>query len=178
MSDLPTAGILVTRRPGAGFLRAGVGTRSGRFGRDAATAVPAIFPLHAAHADRNSPARQGVRLSLARRTGADFLRPGVDMPSPKVWRGWPERVLLQQQLRPFRPPTRKGQHASAFEFAIDAGRPRDDDLRNEKGRTTVAKAGLYALCFVILFGVLLIGAGFVIWDTVHDQPEPLPASVS
>jgi hypothetical protein len=40
----------------------------------------------------------------------------------------------------------------------------------------MAEAGLYTLCFVILFGVLLIGAGFVIWDVVvHDQPEPLPA---
>jgi hypothetical protein len=43
----------------------------------------------------------------------------------------------------------------------------------------MAKAGLYALGFVILFGVLTMGAGFVVlWDLVHDQPEPLPASVS
>jgi hypothetical protein len=39
----------------------------------------------------------------------------------------------------------------------------------------MAKAGLYALCFPILIGV---GAGFVLWDLVLDQPEPLPASVS
>jgi hypothetical protein len=63
------------------------------------------------------------------------------------------------------------------EFGIDGKLIGDDGLRNEseKGRTTMAKAGLYTLCFVILFGVLLIGAGFVIWDAVHDQPEPLPA---
>jgi hypothetical protein len=42
----------------------------------------------------------------------------------------------------------------------------------------MAKAGLYALCFVILVGVLLMGAGFVIWDAMHDQPEPLPALIS
>jgi hypothetical protein len=41
----------------------------------------------------------------------------------------------------------------------------------------MAKAGLYTLGFVILIGVLLIGAGFVIWDAVHDQPEPLPALI-
>jgi hypothetical protein len=39
----------------------------------------------------------------------------------------------------------------------------------------MAKAGLYALCFLILIGVLIVGAGFVLWDLVHDQPEPLPA---
>jgi hypothetical protein len=37
----------------------------------------------------------------------------------------------------------------------------------------MAKAGLYALGFVLLCGVLLIGAGFVSWDLVHDQPKPL-----
>jgi hypothetical protein len=42
----------------------------------------------------------------------------------------------------------------------------------------MAKSGLYALGFVILLGVLIIGAGFVIWDLVHDQPEPLPAPIS
>jgi hypothetical protein len=41
----------------------------------------------------------------------------------------------------------------------------------------MAKAGLYALGFVLLFGTLLIGAGFVLWDAVHDQPK-LPAPVS
>jgi hypothetical protein len=39
----------------------------------------------------------------------------------------------------------------------------------------MAKAGLYALCFPIVIGVLIIGAGFVLWDLVHDRPEPLPA---
>ena len=42
----------------------------------------------------------------------------------------------------------------------------------------MAKTGLYALCLVILFGVLIIGAGFALWDAVHDQPEPLPALVT
>jgi hypothetical protein len=42
----------------------------------------------------------------------------------------------------------------------------------------MAKAGLYALCLVILFGVLIMGAGFVLWDLVRDQPEPLPALMS
>ena len=42
----------------------------------------------------------------------------------------------------------------------------------------MAKAGLYALGFVILFDVLTMGAGFVLWDLVHDQPEPLPALIS
>jgi hypothetical protein len=42
----------------------------------------------------------------------------------------------------------------------------------------MAKARLYALGFVLLFGVLIIGAGFVLWRTVHDQPEPLPALMS
>jgi hypothetical protein len=34
----------------------------------------------------------------------------------------------------------------------------------------MAKAGLYALGFVMLFGVLIIGAGFVLWDAVHPVP--------
>jgi hypothetical protein len=39
------------------------------------------------------------------------------------------------------------------------------------------KASLYALGFVLLFGVLLVGAGFITWDAVH--PAPLkPALVS
>jgi hypothetical protein len=42
----------------------------------------------------------------------------------------------------------------------------------------MAKAGPYALGFVILLGVLIIGAGFVIWDLVHDRSEPLPAPIS
>jgi hypothetical protein len=42
----------------------------------------------------------------------------------------------------------------------------------------MATAGFYALGFVLLCGVLLIGAGFVSWDLVHDQPKPLPAPVS
>jgi hypothetical protein len=42
----------------------------------------------------------------------------------------------------------------------------------------MANAGLNALCLVILFGVLLIGAGFAMWDLVHDQREPLPALIS
>jgi hypothetical protein len=42
----------------------------------------------------------------------------------------------------------------------------------------MAKAGLYALCLLILIGVLIAGAGFVIWDAVHGQPEPLPALMS
>jgi hypothetical protein len=38
----------------------------------------------------------------------------------------------------------------------------------------------WTLCarFLLLCGVLLIGAGFVSWDLVHDQPKPLPARVS
>jgi hypothetical protein len=63
-------------------------------------------------------------------------------------------------------------------FAIDGKLLGEDGLRNEKGRTTMAKAGLYALCLVILFGVLIMGAGFVLWDLVRDQPEPLPALMS
>jgi hypothetical protein len=42
----------------------------------------------------------------------------------------------------------------------------------------MAKAGLYALNLAILLAVVIVGAGLVIWDTIHDQPEPLPASVS
>jgi hypothetical protein len=42
----------------------------------------------------------------------------------------------------------------------------------------MVKAGLYTLRFVILSGSLLIGAGSVIWDAVHDQSEPLPALIS
>jgi hypothetical protein len=42
----------------------------------------------------------------------------------------------------------------------------------------MATAGLHALGFVLLCGVLLIGAGFVLWDLVHDEPKPLPATVS
>ena len=34
-----------------------------------------------------------------------------------------------------------------------------------------------ASVFALLCGVLLIGAGFVLWDLVHDQPKPLPATV-
>jgi len=36
----------------------------------------------------------------------------------------------------------------------------------------MAKAGLYALGFVLLCGVLLIGAGFVSWDLVTTSPNP------
>jgi hypothetical protein len=42
----------------------------------------------------------------------------------------------------------------------------------------MAKAGLCALGFVLLFGVLIIGAGFVLRGAIHDQPEPLPALMS
>ena len=42
----------------------------------------------------------------------------------------------------------------------------------------MAKAGLYTLGFVILIGELLFGVGLVIWNAVHDQPEPLPALIS
>jgi hypothetical protein len=45
-----------------------------------------------------------------------------------------------------------------------------------KGGTNMAKAGLCAL--VLLFGVLIIGGGFVLWGAIHDQPEPLPALMS
>jgi hypothetical protein len=31
------------------------------------------------------------------------------------------------------------------------------------------KAGLYALNLVILLGVLVLGAGFVLWDAVNDR---------
>ena len=34
----------------------------------------------------------------------------------------------------------------------------------------MAKAGLYALGFVTLFGVRIIGAGFALWDAVHSVP--------
>jgi hypothetical protein len=44
--------------------------------------------------------------------------------------------------------------------------------------TNTAKAGLCALGFVLLFGVLIIGGGFVLWGAIHDQPEPLPALMS
>jgi hypothetical protein len=46
---------------------------------------------------------------------------------------------------------------------------REDDM---------AKAGVYALGFVLLFGVLVISVGFVLWDILHDQPESLPALIS
>jgi hypothetical protein len=32
------------------------------------------------------------------------------------------------------------------------------------------KAGLYALGLVILLGVLIIGAGFALWDAMHPAP--------
>lgn len=37
----------------------------------------------------------------------------------------------------------------------------------------MAKAGLYALGFLMLFGVLILGAGFVILDAVHGRAVPL-----
>jgi hypothetical protein len=40
------------------------------------------------------------------------------------------------------------------------------------------KAGLYALGFTILIGVLILGAGFVLWDAVvqaQAQAQPAPA---
>jgi hypothetical protein len=38
------------------------------------------------------------------------------------------------------------------------------------------KAALYALCFTILFGVLILGAGFVLWDAiVQAQARSAPA---
>jgi hypothetical protein len=84
-----------------------------------------------------------------------------------VWRRWPERQQTVPAISP------------SSEFSIDDKLLRDDVLRNEnKGRTTMAKAGLYALGFVLLCGVLLIGAGFVSRDLEHDQPKPLPAPVS
>jgi hypothetical protein len=36
----------------------------------------------------------------------------------------------------------------------------------QQGRTIVEKAGLYALGFLILLGVLIIGAGFALLDAV------------
>jgi hypothetical protein len=39
----------------------------------------------------------------------------------------------------------------------------------------LAKAAFYALNLVILIGVLILGAGFVLWDIVHDRSAPLPA---
>jgi hypothetical protein len=48
----------------------------------------------------------------------------------------------------------------------------DDDLRTKrKGRTTVAKAGLYALGFV-LFGVLIIGASSFYGAPYTTSPNP------
>jgi hypothetical protein len=34
----------------------------------------------------------------------------------------------------------------------------------------MAKVGLYALGLVILLAVLILGAGFVLWDAVHPAP--------
>ena len=42
--------------------------------------------------------------------------------------------------------------------------------RGELREGDMAKTGLYALGIVILLGVLIIGAGFVIWDAVHPVP--------
>jgi hypothetical protein len=42
----------------------------------------------------------------------------------------------------------------------------------------MAEAGLYALGFVILLDLPTMGAGFVLWDLLHVQPDSLPASVS
>jgi hypothetical protein len=40
----------------------------------------------------------------------------------------------------------------------------------------MAKVALYALGFVILLGVLMIGAGFVLWDGARDRRgQPTPA---
>jgi hypothetical protein len=105
------------------------------------------------------------------------------MSSPKAWR----RVAgaapsLPQEPAPAISPSnaQRSTCQRLGEFGIDDKRLGDDDLPNEnkKGRTDMAKAGLYALGCVLLFGVLLIGAGFVLWDTVHGQPKPLPAPVS
>jgi hypothetical protein len=77
-------------------------------------------------------------------------------------------------------PMRKGQHASALAssaLTTSASAMMFSETKT-RGRTIMAKAGLYALGFVLLFGVLIIGAGFVLWGTVHDQPEPLPALMS
>jgi hypothetical protein len=55
----------------------------------------------------------------------------------------------------------------------------DHDIQNENKREDdMAKAGLCALGFVLLFGGLIIGVGFVLSGAVHDQPEPLPALMS
>jgi hypothetical protein len=42
----------------------------------------------------------------------------------------------------------------------------------------MAKASLYALNLPLRLGVLIIGAGFVLWGAVHDQPEPHPTLMS
>jgi hypothetical protein len=36
----------------------------------------------------------------------------------------------------------------------------------------MAKAGLYALGFLTLFGALILGGGFVILDAVHGRAVP------
>jgi hypothetical protein len=41
----------------------------------------------------------------------------------------------------------------------------------------MAKAGLYALGLVPLFGVLILGAGFVLLDAVHARPVPLKTAL-
>jgi hypothetical protein len=43
----------------------------------------------------------------------------------------------------------------------------------------MGEAGLYALGFLMLFGVLILGGGFVTWDAMHDRAVPLkPALIS
>jgi hypothetical protein len=50
----------------------------------------------------------------------------------------------------------------------------DHDIQNEnKRRDERRHAGLAQSRDPL--AVLIVGASFVIWGTVHDQPEPLPA---
>jgi hypothetical protein len=36
----------------------------------------------------------------------------------------------------------------------------------------MGRAGLYSLGFLMLFGGLFLGGGFVIWDALHDRGAP------
>jgi Ni,Fe-hydrogenase I cytochrome b subunit len=67
-----------------------------------------------------------------------------------------------------------GAAARGDEFGINGPARWAMLVSNEnKNGATSEKARLYALCFLILLGVLIIGTGIVLWSVVHDQPEPL-----
>jgi hypothetical protein len=71
-------------------------------------------------------------------------------------------------------PTRKGQHASALAssaLTTSASAMMFSETKT-KGRTIMAKAGLYALGFVLLFGVLIIAPASSYGAPYTTSPNP------